>query len=52
MINLKPCINQINICKYSDYHDNLPCSEKIMLKLINKKMVNFIFIFYGQCVLS
>ena len=52
MINLKSCINQINICKYSDYHEYLSCSEKIMLKLINKKMVNIIFIFYRHCVLS
>ena len=52
MINLKSCINQINICKYSDYHEYLSRREKIMLKLINKKMVNIIFIFYRQCVLS
>ena len=52
MINLKSCINQINICKYSDYHEYLSCSEKIMLKLINNNMVNIIFIFYRQCVLS
>ena len=52
MINLKSCINQINICKYSDYHEYLSGSEKIILKLINKKMINIIFIFDGQCVLS
>ena len=51
MVNLKSCINQINICKYSDYHEYISRSEKITLKLITKKIVNIISIFYRQCVL-
>lgn len=35
IINLKSCVNQINISKYSDYHEYLSCGERTMLKLIN-----------------
>ena len=52
MIDLKSCINQINICKYSDYHEHLSRSEKIMLKLITKEMRKVIFIYHRQFVLS
>ena len=51
MIDMKSCVNQINMSKYSDYHEYLSHSEKIMLKLINKKMSKLIFIFYCRCEL-
>ena len=47
-IDMKSCINQISVGKYSDYHEYLSSYEKIMLKLINKKMIKVIFIFYHQ----
>ena len=52
MTDLKSRINQINICKYSDYHEYLSRSKRIMLKLINKEMRKVIFSYCRQCVLS
>ena len=52
MTDLKSYINQINICKYSDYHEYLSRSKRIMLKLINKEMRKVIFSYCRQCVLS
>ena len=45
-INMKSCINRINISKYADFYEYLFFVEKMLLKLINKKMVMLIFIFY------
>ena len=45
MIEIKSCVDRINISKYSDSHQYLPHSEKVMLKLINKKVSKLIFIF-------
>ena len=49
MINLKSCVNRINISKYSDYHEYLSRSERTMLKLINKERRKVIFIYYRWC---
>ena len=49
MINLKSCVNRINISKYSDYHKYLSRSERTMLKLINKETRKVIFICYCWC---
>ena len=49
MINLKSCVNRINISKYSDYHEHLSRSERTMLKLINKETRKVIFICYRWC---
>ena len=46
IINLKSCVNQINISKYSDYHEYLSCGERTMLKLVNKETRKVIFIYY------
>ena len=51
IIDMKSCINQINKSKYSDYHEYLFPSKKMLLKLINKEMRKVIFICYCQCVL-
>ena len=49
MINLKSCVSQINISKYSDYHKYLSRSERTMLKLINKETRKVNFICYRWC---
>ena len=49
MINLKSCLSQNNISKYSDYHEYLSRSERTMLKLINKETRKVIFICYRWC---
>ena len=49
MINLKSCVNRINISRYSDYHEYLSRSERTMLKLINKETREVIFICYRWC---
>ena len=46
MMNMKSYINQIDICKYLEYHKYLNAFEKTMLQLINKKVAMFRFIFY------
>ena len=43
---MKSCINRINTSKYADFYQHLYFGEKMLLKLINKKMVTRIFIFY------
>ena len=43
---MKSCINRINISKYVDFYKYLFSCEKMMLKLINKKMAKLIFNFY------
>ena len=43
---MKSCISRINISKYADFYEYLLFAEKMLLNLINKKMVTLIFIFY------
>ena len=45
-INMKSCISRVNISKYADFYEYLFFAEKMLLNLINKKMVTLIFIFY------
>ena len=45
-MNMKSCVDGIDICKYSDYHKYISHTEEAVLKLINKNMIELIFIFY------
>ena len=45
-MNTKSCVDAIDICKYSNYHKYISHTEEAVLKLINKNMIELIFIFY------
>ena len=45
-MNTISCVDAMDICKYSDYHKYISHTEEAVLKLINKNMIELIFIFY------